>query len=117
MTASPDPTQRPPIGSACSVAEQWIGNGNAREPEDWRPEPDASLHDRVAAVFQRVINPELARDGGAVEFVEVDSDRVARIRMRGSCQGCASSAIRLSMILEPTVKKYVPEIKFLEVIP
>ena len=101
------------VESACSIAGQWAGKKPSAE---WAPAPDATLEDRVRMVFDRVINPDLAKDGGAVEFVGVDADRVAQIRLKGSCQGCASSAIRLSMILEPTVKAYVPEVRFLEVV-
>lgn len=99
--------------SACSIAGQWAGK---KASTDWAPSPDAPLEERVRMVFDCVINPDLAKDGGAVEFVGVDSDRVVQMRLKGSCQGCASSAIRLSMILEPTVKAYVPEVRFLEVV-
>lgn len=99
--------------SACSIASQW---SKKDATATWTPPADAPLAERVRLVFENLINPELARDGGAVEFVGVDSDRVVQIRLKGSCQGCASSAMRLSMILEPTVKAHAPEIRFLEVV-
>jgi Fe-S cluster biogenesis protein NfuA len=102
--------------SACSIAGQWAKKNSANGPLPFSMPADATLEDRVRMVFEQVINPDLARDGGAVEFVGVDSDRVVQIRLKGSCQGCASSAIRLSMILEPTVKTFVPEVRFLEVV-
>lgn len=109
----PVESNKPQAESACSIAGQWAGK---KPTVQWAPTPDATLEDRVRMVFDQVINPDLAKDGGAVEFVGVDEDRVAQIRLKGSCQGCASSAMRLSMILEPTVKAYVPEVRFLEVV-
>ena len=102
--------------SACSIAGQWAKKNAANSPLPFSMPADATLEDRVRMVFEQIINPDLARDGGAVEFVGVDTDRVVQIRLKGSCQGCASSAIRLSMILEPTVKTFVPEVRFLEVV-
>jgi len=99
------------------VADQWKSRSSDDGSPDWKPDPNDPIGKQVAGVFERIINPELARDGGSVELIEVDSDRVARIRLKGSCQGCASSSIRLSMILEPTVKSYVPQVRFLEVVP
>jgi len=117
MIENPESRSQPSNPSACSVADQWKSRQASEITPDWKPDPAEPIAKRVADVFSLVINPELARDGGAVELVEVDSDRVARIRLKGSCQGCASSAIRLSMILEPTVKTYVPDVRFLEVVP
>lgn len=102
--------------SACSIAGEWARKNAEAIPDQWVPPLDLPMRDRVALVMEKVINPDLARDGGSVELVDVDSDKVVQIRMQGSCQGCASSAIRLSMILEATVKKYVPEVRFLEVV-
>ncbi|MBI1324995.1 hypothetical protein GC170_17670 [bacterium] len=117
MTQKSDNPSNTSATSACSVADQWKSRQASEITQEWHPDPADPIGKRVSDVFDRVINPELARDGGSVELVEVDKDRVARIRLKGSCQGCASSAIRLSMILEPTVKSFVPEVKFLEVVP
>lgn len=117
MTEKPEHRSQASTTSACSVADQWKSRPASEITPDWKPDPADSIGKRVSEVFDRVINPELARDGGSVELVEVDQDRVARIRLKGSCQGCASSAIRLSMILEPTVKSFVPDVRFLEVVP
>ncbi|MFM1802060.1 MAG: hypothetical protein RJA81_1412 [Planctomycetota bacterium] len=102
--------------SACSIAGQWARKNAEQIEPDWSPSADLPLRDRVEQVIEKVINPDLARDGGSVEMVDLDADRVVQIRLKGSCQGCASSAIRLSMILEATVKKHVPEVRFLEVV-
>ncbi len=117
MSTPSEPDTKRASASACSVADQWKSRSSDDASPDWKPDPNDPIGKQVAEVFDRVINPELSRDGGAVELIEVDSDRVARIRLKGSCQGCASSAIRLSMILEPTVKSYVPQVRFLEVVP
>lgn len=106
----------PESTSACSIAGQWAKKNAETISPEWSPPADLPILERVSQVMEKVINPDLARDGGSVELVAVDEDRVVQIRMKGSCQGCASSAIRLSMILEATVKKYVPEVRFLEVV-
>jgi Fe-S cluster biogenesis protein NfuA len=74
------------------------------------------LKARIEAVIDREVRPSLIADGGDVEVVGVDSDRIVQIRLLGSCQGCASSIYSTTMGIEAAVKAAVPEVRFLEAV-
>lgn len=74
---------------------------------------DLTLHDKVAAVIER-IRPAVQEDGGDVELIEVTDARVARIRLHGACVGCPSSSITLHMGIERNLIEKVPEITGVE---
>lgn len=84
---------------------------------DSLPSHDNALRDRVEAVLDQHVRPGLRADGGDVELVSIDADRIVQVRMQGACQGCASSAITLTMAIEATLKVHIPEIRFLEAVP
>ena len=82
--------------------------------------PDSSTIDdlkaRVEAVIDREVRPGLLLDGGDVEVVGVDADRIVQVRLLGSCSGCASSIYTMTMGIEAAVRAEVPEIRFLEAV-
>lgn len=61
------------------------------------------------------VRPYLQADGGDVELVEIDEAAgVVRVQLTGACGGCPSAAMTLKAGVENTVRKYAPEIKFVE---
>ncbi|MEJ2579033.1 MAG: NifU family protein, partial [Kineosporiaceae bacterium] len=56
-----------------------------------------------------LIRPDLRRDGGDVELVEVEAG-TAMVRMVGACAGCSISAMTLTTLVEATVTAEVPEV-------
>ncbi len=74
------------------------------------------LKARVEAVIDREVRPGLQADGGDVEVVGVDADRIVQVRLLGSCSGCASSIYTMTMGIEAAVRAEVPEIRFLEAV-
>ncbi len=79
-------------------------------------EPMTSLRSRVAEVLDRDVRPGLQADGGDVELVGVDVDRIVQVRLLGSCSGCSSAVYPMTMGIEAAVKAEVPEIRFLEAV-
>ncbi len=71
---------------------------------------------RVEDLIAREVRPGLVADGGDVEVVGVDTDRIVQIRLLGSCQGCASSIYSTTMGIEAAVKAAIPEVRFLEAV-
>lgn len=61
------------------------------------------------------VRPYLGSHGGDVELVDVSSDGVVRLRLTGSCDGCASSAATLELAVEGAVRDAAPEITTIEV--
>jgi Fe-S cluster biogenesis protein NfuA len=73
--------------------------------------PD-TLNERVSAALDSV-RPYLGSHGGNVELVGVDGD-VVRVRLSGTCNGCAASAVTLKSAIEDAVRAAAPEITSVE---
>jgi Fe-S cluster biogenesis protein NfuA/nitrite reductase/ring-hydroxylating ferredoxin subunit len=73
---------------------------------DLHPVPVA---ERVQGALDEV-RPYLDSHGGNVELVAIE-DGVARLRMEGSCSGCPSSAMTLSLAIEDAIRKWAPDIE------
>ena len=73
----------------------------------------ASVHERVAAVLER-IRPAVQSDGGDLELVDITDEGVVRIRLHGECVGCPSSSMTLHMGIERNLREQVPEITAVE---
>ena len=76
-----------------------------------------ALLQRIEAVLDEHIRPGLRADGGDVEVVGIDADRVLQVRLTGACQGCPSAIMTLAFGIESTLKAQIPEIRFLEAVP
>jgi Fe-S cluster biogenesis protein NfuA len=81
------------------------------------PEVRAELLGRIEHVLNERIRPGLAEDGGEVQVVGIDEDHIVQVRLLGACQGCVSSVVTTTMVIEKAVKAEVPEVRFLEAIP
>jgi Fe-S cluster biogenesis protein NfuA len=67
------------------------------------------LNDKVAEVLNK-IRPNLVKDGGDVELVEVN-DGTVKVKLVGACAGCPMSTMTLKMGIERILKREIPEIK------
>jgi Fe-S cluster biogenesis protein NfuA len=72
---------------------------------------------RIEAVLDEEVRPGLRADGGDIEVVGIDADRIVQVRMQGACQGCPSATMTLTFGIEATLKQRIPEIRFLEAVP
>lgn len=71
------------------------------------------LDARVARALERV-RPQLGSHGGDVELLGIDLG-VVRLRMRGACNGCPSSAATLKGAIEAAIHDAAPEVVAIEV--
>ena len=69
---------------------------------------------RVARALDGV-RPYLGSHGGDVELVGVTEDGVVRLRMLGSCDGCPSSSVTLTLAVETAIRAAAPETLGIEV--
>jgi Fe-S cluster biogenesis protein NfuA len=72
-----------------------------------------TIKEKVSAVIEQ-IRPLLQNDGGDVELVEVTSDNVVKIRLRGACAHCMGAIMTLKNVVEARIRAVVPEIKSVE---
>ena len=61
------------------------------------------------------VRPQLQADGGDIELVDVKNG-VAKVKLKGACNGCPMSAMTLQYGVINCIKKQVPEIEKVEVI-
>jgi Fe-S cluster biogenesis protein NfuA len=59
------------------------------------------------------VRPALRSHGGDVELLDVEAG-VVRLRLRGSCDGCASSATTLRLTVEEAIREAAPDIDRIE---
>lgn len=89
-----------------AVEDPWVLNVLSYHGLLRRPEP--TVEERVESALATV-RPMLAQHDGNVELVEVVGDE-ARVRLVGSCDGCAFQDATLQDGIEAAVVKAVPEI-------
>jgi Fe-S cluster biogenesis protein NfuA/nitrite reductase/ring-hydroxylating ferredoxin subunit len=61
------------------------------------------------------VRPYLGSHGGDVELLEVTDSDVVRLRLLGSCDGCASSSVTLKLAVEGAIEAAAPEVVAIEV--
>ncbi|MDT4920142.1 MAG: hypothetical protein QOI15_1044 [Pseudonocardiales bacterium] len=61
------------------------------------------------------VRPYLGSHGGDVELLGVGDDGVVRLRLLGSCNGCASSSVTLKLAVEGAIESAAPEVSSIEV--
>jgi Fe-S cluster biogenesis protein NfuA/nitrite reductase/ring-hydroxylating ferredoxin subunit len=75
--------------------------------------PDA-VETRVARALDSV-RPYLGSHGGDVELLGLTDDGRVRLRMLGSCDGCPSSSVTLTLAVETAIREAAPEVSGIEV--
>jgi Fe-S cluster biogenesis protein NfuA len=64
------------------------------------------LEQRAQKLIDEVISPLLAADGGKIELVAVNEERIL-VRLSGMCAGCPGRPYTLSGIVEPAAKRWL----------
>lgn len=62
------------------------------------------------------VRPYLGSHAGGVEYLGVDECGVAHLRLKGSCDGCASSARTVELAIEGAIEAAAPEVSSVEVV-
>ena len=68
------------------------------------------MRDKVEKALEKV-RPMLMADGGNVDLIDVNSDGVVKLKLKGSCGCCPMSQMTLKMGIERILKEEVPEVK------
>ena len=79
--------------------------------------PVIKMRDKIEKVIDEHIRPGLQMDGGDIELVDVDSDGIVKVRLKGACGGCPMSQITLTMGVERKLKEEIPEVKGVVAVP
>ncbi|MFO7560858.1 MAG: Fe-S cluster assembly protein NifU [Desulfobacterales bacterium] len=62
----------------------------------------------IEETLSREIQPALAKDGGDIELVDVDGDKVI-VKLRGTCATCSKSQLTLKNYVETKLRELVAE--------
>jgi len=76
----------------------------------------ADLVNRVRRILTDELGPALGLDGSTIEVLGVQ-EGVARVRLGGICSGCPNTLMTVIHGLESELRRRVPGIKCLEVLP
>ena len=72
------------------------------------------INQRVEDALEGV-RPYLGTHGGDVELLDVTDEGVVHLRLLGSCDGCPSSSVTLSLAVEGAIMTAAPEVTSIEV--
>lgn len=79
------------------------------------PFSDEDLRAPVSSIIEKKVAPMLARDGGAIELLDIVEGRVF-VQLQGACVGCSASGSTLKFIVEKELKSAIhPELEIISV--
>lgn len=79
------------------------------------PFSDEDLQAPVSSIIKNKIAPMLARDGGAIELLDIKNAKVF-VQLKGACVGCSASGSTLKYIVEKELKATIhPELQIVNV--
>lgn len=67
------------------------------------PFSDEDLKPAVSSIINTKVAPMLARDGGAIELLDIIDGRIF-VQLQGACVGCSASSSTLKFIVEKELK-------------
>ncbi len=79
------------------------------------PFTDEDLQEPVNNIINKKIAPMLARDGGAIELLDIKNSKIF-IQLKGACVGCSASGSTLKYIVEKELKSAIhPDLQIINV--
>lgn len=86
---------------------------NEIKPVLKKPMSNIQKMQKIIQVIEEDVRPRLTQDGGDIELVDVQGDKVI-VSLRGACSSCRASALTLKDVVEATLKEHVDENIFVE---
>ncbi|KAJ7293889.1 HIRA-interacting protein 5 [Mycena rebaudengoi] len=67
----------------------------------------------IKELLETRVRPAIMEDGGDIEYRGFDEggDALVKVKLKGSCRGCDSSAVTLKSGIERMLMHYIPEVK------
>jgi Fe-S cluster biogenesis protein NfuA len=62
------------------------------------------------------VRPSLQADGGDVELVDVTTEGIVKVKLKGACAGCPMSQMTLNQGIERYLKKQFPDLVKVEAV-
>ena len=71
---------------------------------------DKELHKTVETALEE-IRPFLKNDGGDIELVSIEDQKLVKVKLLGTCIDCTVNQMTLKSGVEMTIKKHAPQIE------
>lgn len=82
-------------------------------PPHFTPEEITQLKVRVEAALDK-IRPSIQMDGGDADLLDITSEGLAVVQLRGHCETCSLSPMTMKLGVEQLILQEVPEIRGVE---
>lgn len=84
-------------------------------PQDTRIlDTDSETIAMIKELLDTRVRPAIMEDGGDIEYRGYGEDGIVKLKLKGSCRGCDSSAVTLKTGIERMLMHYVPEVQGVE---
>lgn len=88
---------------------------DAAGPQDTRIlDTDTETVAMIKELLDTRVRPAIMEDGGDIEYRGFGEDGIVKLKLKGSCRGCSSSAVTLKSGIERMLVHYIPEVKGVE---
>ena len=92
------------------IIERVAGATKQEERKPKRPQALTNIQkiNLIQETIAREVRPSLSQDGGDIELIDVEGDRVL-VTPRGNCSSCPASPITLKDLVEAKLREFVSE--------
>ena len=84
--------------------------GGIDSKESSNSEESSEAVQKIKEILEKEIQPAVAMDGGYIEFVSYENNKVY-LSLQGACSGCPSSSYTLKEGIQARLKQDLPEIE------
>ena len=123
LTSIEDVTDYVKAGGGCGnchdAIQDIINNVLGKAPKKSKPPEKLTNIQKIRMIedaLEREVRPELRKDGGDIELVDVDGDRVL-VKMHGRCATCTASQVTLKHYVESKLRELVTPALDVEEVP
>ena len=102
-------------GDIAEIISRIIGKP-VEVSEEKEPRPRLTNIQKITLItetIEREIRPALQQDGGDIELIDVEGDRVL-ISFRGACAKCRIAQVTIQNVVQPKLREFVSEDLFVE---
>lgn len=109
LTTLEEVTNYTKAGGACGRCKGIIQNIiDANTPKAEKKLSAAQMILRINKVIETVIAPELQKDGGDIELIDIEANKVF-VKLQGRCSSCKNSVLTLKSFVETTLQDKVSQ--------
>ena len=106
LTTVEEVTNYTKAGGACGQCKEALKSVLDKYSNKNQKLSPAQLILKINKVIENIIAPELQKDGGDIELIDIDGSKVY-VKLRGRCSSCRNSILTIKAFVESTLKDKV----------